>query len=37
VFITHSAREADVRATIRRLGKLDVVHAVGNVLRVVEV
>ncbi len=37
VFITHSAREADVRATIRRLSALDVVHAVGNVLRVVEV
>ena len=35
VFITHSAREADVSATLRALESLDVVKNVGQVLRVV--
>ncbi len=36
VFITHSAREADVRSTLRDLTALDVVKSVGSVLRVIE-
>ncbi|MEM1335232.1 MAG: homoserine dehydrogenase, partial [Actinomycetota bacterium] len=35
VFITHSAREADVQATVRRLGDLDVVKRVGGLIRVI--
>lgn len=35
VFITHSAREADVQATVRELRGLDVVRNVGGLLRVV--
>lgn len=36
IFITHSATEAAVRATIRDVTSLDVVHNVGSVLRVIE-
>ena len=35
VFITHSAREADVQATVRHLRELDVVHRVGGFIRVI--
>ena len=35
VFITHSAREADVQATVRELRDLDVVTPVGGLLRVI--
>lgn len=35
VFITHSASEADVQATVRELRGLDVVRSVGGLLRVV--
>ena len=35
VFITHSAREADVQATVRHLRDLDVVHRVGGFIRVI--
>jgi len=35
VFITHKAREADVRATLAALRDVDQVHRVGSVLRVV--
>jgi homoserine dehydrogenase len=35
VFITHTAREADVQATLRDLRHLDVVERVGGLLRVV--
>lgn len=35
VFITHRAREADVRATLAALRDVDQVHRVGSVLRVV--
>ncbi len=35
IFITHEAREADVQATLDELGDLDVIHAIGSVLRVV--
>ena len=35
VFITHSAREADVQATVRQLRDLDVVHRVGGFIRVI--
>ena len=35
VFITHSAKEADVQATVRRLGTLDVVRRVGGLIRVI--
>lgn len=35
VFITHSAREADVQATVRELRGLDVVRNVGGLLRVI--
>jgi homoserine dehydrogenase len=34
-FITHRAREADVRATLRDLEALDAVRRIGSVLRVV--
>ena len=34
VFITHRAREADVRATIDALRHVEAVHRVGSVLRV---
>ncbi len=34
-FITHAAREADVRATLHELRSLDSLVAVGSVLRVV--
>jgi len=36
VFITHRAREADVRSTLRDLADLDVVKRVGSVLRVID-
>jgi homoserine dehydrogenase len=36
VFITHEAREADVRATLRDLRELDPIHRVGSVLRVID-
>jgi homoserine dehydrogenase len=35
VFITHTAREADVQATLRSLAELDVVARVGVVLRLI--
>ena len=35
VFITHSARESDVQATVRELRDLDVVRNVGGLLRVI--
>ena len=35
VFITHSARESDVQATVRELRDLDVVRSVGGLLRVI--
>jgi homoserine dehydrogenase len=35
IFITHRAREADVRATLERLRGVEQVHRVGSVLRVV--
>jgi homoserine dehydrogenase len=35
VFITHTAREADVQATLRDLRELDVVRRIGGLLRVV--
>jgi len=35
VFITHTAREADVQATVRELRDLDVVHSIGGLLRVI--
>jgi homoserine dehydrogenase len=35
VFITHSAQEAAVQATVRELGSLDVVHDVGGLIRVI--
>ncbi|MBI2709349.1 MAG: homoserine dehydrogenase [Actinobacteria bacterium] len=35
IFITHRAREADVRKTLHDLRELDAVHRVGSVLRVV--
>src|SRR5262249_60885785 len=34
IFVTHSAREADLRATVHALRDVDVVHRVGSVLRV---
>ena len=36
IFITHVAREADVRATLRELAGLDVVREIGSVLRVID-
>jgi homoserine dehydrogenase len=36
IFITHVAREADVRATLRDLRELSPIHRVGSVLRVVD-
>jgi homoserine dehydrogenase len=35
VFITHTAREADMQATVRELRSLDVVRNVGSLLRVI--
>ena len=35
IFITHRAREADVRATLHELRSLDVVRSIGSVLRVI--
>ena len=35
IFITHAAREADVRATLHELRALDAVTSVGSVLRVI--
>ncbi len=35
VFITHSAREADVQATVRQLRDLEVVRRVGSFIRVI--
>jgi homoserine dehydrogenase len=35
IFVTHRAREADLRATVHALRDVDVVHRVGSVLRVV--
>src|SRR5262249_34128982 len=35
VFVTHRAREADVRATVRALRDVDAVHEVAAVLRVI--
>ena len=35
VFITHVARERDLRATLADLRSLDAVRAVGSVLRVI--
>jgi homoserine dehydrogenase len=34
VFITHRAREADLRATVDALTHIEAVHRVGSVLRV---
>jgi homoserine dehydrogenase len=36
IFITHVAREADVRATLREMRDLGPIHRVGSVLRVVD-
>ena len=36
IFITHTAREADVQATLHDLRELDVVDRVGTLLRVIE-
>ena len=36
VFITHTARESDVQATITALSQLDAVHQIGSVIRLVE-
>jgi homoserine dehydrogenase len=36
IFITHTAREAHVQATLRDLRELDVVDRVGTLLRVIE-
>jgi homoserine dehydrogenase len=36
IFITHIARESDVRATLRELAGLDVVREIGSVLRVID-
>jgi homoserine dehydrogenase len=35
IFVTHEAREADVRATVLALRDVDAVHRVGSVLRVI--
>jgi homoserine dehydrogenase len=35
IFITHEAREADLRATLHELRDLDVVSSIGSVLRVI--
>lgn len=35
IFVTHKAREADLRATVHALRDVEVVHRVGSVLRVV--
>ena len=35
IFVTHLAREADLRATMHEVGELDAVEQVGSVLRVV--
>jgi homoserine dehydrogenase len=35
VFVTHRAREGDVRATLTDLGGLDVVERIGGVMRIV--
>ena len=35
IFVTHTARESDLRATVAALGNVDEVHRVGSVLRVV--
>ena len=35
IFITHAAREADLRATLHQLRSLDAVRSVGSVLRVI--
>ena len=35
IFVTHLARESDLRATIHEVRDLDVVERVGSVLRVV--
>ena len=35
VFITHTAREADLQATLASLAQLDVVRRIGGVLRVI--
>jgi len=35
IFVTHKAREADLRATVDALQNVEVVHRVGSVLRVV--
>ncbi|HEV7888965.1 MAG TPA: ACT domain-containing protein, partial [Acidimicrobiales bacterium] len=35
VFITHTARERDVQATLHGLRELDAVHRIGSLLRVV--
>jgi homoserine dehydrogenase len=34
IFVTHKAREADLRDAVAAVGELDVVHRVGSVLRV---
>ena len=34
IFVTHSAREADLRATVHALRDVEAVHRVGSVLRV---
>jgi homoserine dehydrogenase len=34
IFATHRAREADLRATVRALQDVDVVHRVGSIVRV---
>jgi homoserine dehydrogenase len=34
IFVTHKAREADLRATVRSLESVEAVHRVGSVLRV---
>jgi homoserine dehydrogenase len=34
IFITHAAREADLRATVHALRDVGAVHRVGSILRV---
>jgi homoserine dehydrogenase len=35
IFVTHTAKESDLRATVAALESVDVVHRVGSVLRVI--
>jgi homoserine dehydrogenase len=35
IFVTHTAREADLRATMHEVRELDVVARIGTILRVI--